>query len=283
MSTARRGLAMLAGVGVMVSICHSSNSYVVADEISPSAIKSETVLSQAVFIATGPSIASNTAISSDAVSFSAIENEIASLIVSNEAISVVSDTAISAEDKPKQIVVKIKKLKAKKIYLTLDEVRKKINKGMDLSKPSGLPKSEFVKLIQNMDYDYTGVFKRNAAYIWTLAHKYQFNEIFFMGIIANESKWGKYPDAIACNNYTGQKVNGKLLHYSSERKCLKKTAQSLGIKYLTEGGEHYNGTTLYEVNKEYCEPGIKKVNGKKKVYKYMWADDVYTCMQMIVG
>ena len=251
LNTARRGLAMLVGVGVMISICHYSNGNVVANTVSPSVIENVSVSSQAIFIETGSSITSN--------------------------------TIIGIVDNPKKITVKMKKLKAKKIFLSLDEVRKKINKDMDLSKPSGLPKSEFVTLIQNMDYDYTGVFKRNAAYIWDLAHKYHFNEIFFMGIIANESKWGSSKRAIETNNYTSQsKLDKSLIHYASERECFKQTAENLSKNYLTKGGKYYHGKTLYKVNLEYCEPGVKKEKGKKKVYKYMWADDVYGCMKMII-
>lgn len=259
MNTIRKGLAMLVVMGIMVGIFYSSHSYAIADSVSSSAIENVTASSQAVSIATGSSIASNAVISA------------------------VSNTAISANESPK-IKIKMKKLKAKKIFLSLAEVRKKINKDMDLSKPSGLPKSEFVALIQNMDYDYTGVFRRNATYIWDLAHKYHFNEIFFMGIIANESKWGSSKLAIETNNYTSQsKLDKSLIHYVSERECFKATAENLSKNYLRKGGKYYHGKTLYKVNLEYCEPGVKKVNGKKKVYKYMWADDVYGCMKMIIG
>ena len=127
-----------------------------------------------------------------------------------------------------KIVIKRKTLKSVKKYLSLEEVRKKLKRDMNISKPSGLPKEEFIKLIRNMDYDYTAVFSRNAEFIWNLAHKYQLNEIFFMGIIANESGWGGSEEAIATNNYTSQmkivkrqkKVGKKTIVYKKNLKIL---------------------------------------------------------------
>ncbi len=195
-----------------------------------------------------------------------------------------------------KIVIKRKTLKSVKKYLSLEEVRKKLKRDMDISKPSGLSKEEFVKLIRNMDYDYTGVFRRNAEFIWNLAHKYQLNEIFFMGIIANESGWGGSEEAVATNNYTSQmkivkrqkKVGKKtivykkkiLRFYTSEKKCFEETAINLRDNYLTKNGDYYNGVTICSVNKEYCEAGKHK-DGTP--YKYQWADEVYGCMQMILG
>ncbi len=195
------------------------------------------------------------------------------------------------------IVIKRKKLKAVKKYLSLKEVRKKINLDMDISKLSGLSKEEFVKLVQNMDYDYTGVFKRNAEFIWDITHKYQINEIFFMGIIALESGWGSSKDAISTNNYTSQmkvvtikkEIKGKtvtvrkqiLRSYSSEKECLKQTAEHLHKDYLNENsGEYYNGKTIYAINENYCIPGYHKDG---TLYKYQWGDKVYRCMKTIVG
>lgn len=179
--------------------------------------------------------------------------------------------------------------------LSLNEVRKKLNKEMDLSKPSGLSKKKFVKLIHDMDYDYTGFFKRNAEYVWNLAHKYGFNEVFFMAIAANESWWGSSEQALATNNYTSQmksvrqkkKVGKKtktiyvqkLKPYETEKQCLKETARNLGKNYLRKNGKYFAGVTLRDVNKHYCVPGVHK-DGTP--YKYKWADDVYGCMKMIL-
>ena len=162
---------------------------------------------------------------------------------------------------------------------TLKEVKKEMNLNMDLAKPSGLSKKDFSTLLSELPYDYTGFFKEHAEYIWDLSYKYGVNEIFLTAIIANESKWASYSSAIECNNYTGQKVGGRLLKYPSARACLEKTAKNLGKKYLKNSGEYYHGKTLYAVNEEYCEPG-KHDDGTS--YKYMWADNVYKCMEMIV-
>lgn len=200
--------------------------------------------------------------------------QIPEIVVSGQAINVETQDITVAETK------KPRKTQQKK-YLSLKQVRNKMHKKMKVSEPSGLSKKDFVKLMKNMEYDYTGVFDRNSEFIWELAHKYQFNEIFFAGIIADESWWGSSKPALATNNYTSQmNAEGKLKRYSSEKECFRKTAKNLGINYLRKKGKYYNGATIYGVNKIYCAPGVHK-DGSKYVYK--WADDVYKCMEMIVG
>ena len=48
---------------------------------------------------------------------------------------------------------------------------------------------------------------------------------------------------------------------------------------MDKAGPYYNGTTIKAVNKIYCEPGKHKDGS---VYKYKWADAVYSCMSRIV-
>lgn len=190
---------------------------------------------------------------------------------------------VTREEKPNTAkVVELKPLethKIKKKYKTLEEVKKMLSKEMDVSKPSGLSKKDFVKVIRKMYYDYTGVFARNSEYVWDLAHKYRFNEIFFMGIIANESWWGSSKKALATNNFTSMMRSGKLIPYQTERQCLEATARNLGRNYLRKDGKFYRGVTVYAVNKKYCVPGVHKDGSP---YKYKWADDVYSCMKMIL-
>lgn len=176
------------------------------------------------------------------------------------------------------IVIEMKTLKS--VSLSLKEVRKKFHKKMNLCKPSGLSKKKFKRLIRNMKCDYKGFFKKNAELIWILAHKYHFNEVFFVGVIANESWWGSDKSAIANNNYTGQKMHGKLICYASVRECLEKTAKNIGQNYLKKKGKYYAGQTLYDVNMNYCEAGVHE-DGTS--YKFQWADEVYGCMETFLG
>lgn len=215
-------------------------------------------------------------------------------IVSLRTISL-DDTITSSKENSKKAT--IKSVTPQKKYLSIEEVKDLTNEKMDLSKPSGLSKKEFVKLISNMKYDYTGVFKRNAGFIWKLAHKYKFNEIFFMAIIANESLWGASELAMKNNNYTSQmeivekeqitedgekeiiRVQ-KIIFYPTERECFKETARNLRKNYLTKGRRYYAGTDIYSINESYCEPGVHKDG---TLWKYMWAEDTYRCMEMILG
>lgn len=273
----RKGLAMFLTMAVVISICNSSYSYVVANT--------------GIFYATEEEMVSLRTISSVSTGAAITTGE--AITTSPDAMTIVPEQEEKSDDNKMVIAVETPELQ--KIEKTLKEVRKELNKGMDLSKPSGLSKKKFVKLIRNMDYDYTGVFKRNAEYIWTLAHTYHFNEIFFVGIIANESRWGSSEKAIATNNYTSQMMSvkqekkvgkktktiyvQKLRPYKSEKECLKETAQNLGKNYLRKKGKFYAGVTVYDVNEHYCVPGVHN-NGKP--YKYKWADGVYGCMKMIL-
>lgn len=191
-----------------------------------------------------------------------------------------------------------KKSKAKK-YKSLEEYRNEMNIHMDISKPSGLSKATFVKLMKDLEYDYTGLFSRSAKDIWETGQKYQVDEVALASIAAQESGWGASEKAIATNNYTSQmksiKVKKiikdeegkekevtvykqKLRPYKSEKECFEETAKNLRDNYLKESGKYYHGKTLKMVNLEYCAP-VKK--GKHTVYT--WYKGVYGCMKMIVG
>lgn len=226
------------------------------------------------------------------ISYYTVEKEIVS--VRTISVDETPSTGSQKNSKTKATTKSVKTVTPK--YLSLKEVKHLTNKKMDLSKPSGLSKENFVELIKKMDYDYTKVFERNAEYVWELAHKYKFNEIFFMAIIANESLWGASELAIANNNYTSQMITEKqaitkdgkieivykqkMISYPSEKECFLETARNLGKNYLTKGGKYYRGTDIFSVNESYCEPG-KHEDGSP--YKYMWAKDTYTCMEMILG
>ncbi len=276
------------GLGLMMVIVSvTSSNCVVADTADTTRFVAEEELVSLRTIATESAIT---------VVESAVATTGSTIIVTGPAIATnPSMTMEEKEEKVSAVVVEMETLKSVKKYFSLKEVRKRFNKRMNISKPSGLPKEEFVKLIRNMDYDYTGVFKRNAELIWNLARKYRFNEIFFMGIIAQESLWGSSEQAVATNNYTSQmrsvkkekEVDGEIIvwyeqvlkSYATEKECFKETAKNLGENYLRKNGKFYHGVTVYAVNKEYCEPG-KHEDGTP--YPYKWGDGVLGCMEIIL-
>lgn len=194
-----------------------------------------------------------------------------------EIVNTISEQPVEQKCKLTLKVIKAQKIK---VYKSIKEVKSELSVNIDLSKPSGLSKKDFVNLMKKLEYDYTGFFKRNSEFVWNLAQKYKFNEIFFMAVIANESLWASSDAALATNNYTSQMSNGELIHYSSEKDCLEVSAKNIGKNYLRKDGKYYNGKTVYAVNELYCEPGVHK-DGTP--YKYKWADDVYRCMEMIIG
>jgi beta-N-acetylglucosaminidase len=78
-----------------------------------------------------------------------------------------------------------------KQYIKIEDVR--ISFDMDVSKPTGLSKEDFVTLVTNMKYDKTGILEKNAGVIWECCQKYNVNEIFVLGICGIESAWCSAP------------------------------------------------------------------------------------------
>lgn len=256
-NTTRKGLGRILMIAMVITICYSSNN-VIAD-IGVTVSEKEMVSLRTISILPETTETTGSAIMPN--SMNAVKEE------RKEEVNII--TAI--EETPLKMI--------KKKDLTLKKARKTFSKKMDLSKPSKISKKEFVKLIHKMNCDYTGLFKKNCKYIWTIAKKNHVDVIFLTAICANESGWGADEAAIANNNYTGQKIEGRLISYTSERECLRKTAKNLSKNYLRKGGKYYEGMTLYDVNKNYCEPGVRKDG---TTYTYQWADEVYGCMKRIL-
>ena len=68
-------------------------------------------------------------------------------------------------------------------YSSLEEVIEQMDYSMDMGKPCGLSKEDFVKLMEELPYDYTGFYSRNAEFIWEMEQEYQVNAIFYCGIV----------------------------------------------------------------------------------------------------
>lgn len=151
-------------------------------------------------------------------------------------------------------------------YTKIEDV--KISFNMDVSKTTGLSKEDFIKLVQNMRYDRTGILARNAGHIWELCHKYNVNEIFVLGICGIESAWCSAPQHQSTHNYCSLMTGGKLIAYPSDEAGFEAMISLLGQKYLTPGASLYHGATITGVGRCYCNPTS-------------WPKKVYTCMQQV--
>lgn len=167
------------------------------------------------------------------------------------------------------------KKKVKK-YKSLTKFKEDMNFDMDLSKPSGLSKKDFIKLLSGLKSkllkkhplippDPNGVYKKEASFIWKLGQKYQVNEIFLTALTGQEGAWCGDSSAIKCNNFTGQKPSGELVYYKSVRKGLEKTAKNLRKRYLKKGRKN-----LSTIQSLYCPNSTT------------WDIEVYKCMKTIV-
>jgi len=146
----------------------------------------------------------------------------------------------------------------------------KISKNMDLTKRTGLSKTDFKKIMKNLKSDKSKFFYRNADTIYELCKKYQINEMFFCGLIAAESGWNIAGNHRSTHNYISLMYNGKLIKYSSEKEGLEVAAKKLHQNYLTKGGKYYNGKTINGVQKRFCPASNT------------WDDLVYGCMKYVV-
>ena len=126
-----------------------------------------------------------------------------------------------------------------KQYIKLEDV--KISFNMDVSKTTGLSKSDFITLVQNMKYDRTKILAKNAGWIWECCQKY---------------------------NYSSLMNKGKLIPYASDEAGFEAMIQLLGQRYLTPGASFYHGSTITGVGTCYCNPNS-------------WPKKVYTCMQQV--
>ena len=154
-------------------------------------------------------------------------------------------------------------------YIQIDDIE--ISNDMDLSVRAGISKDDFIELMDNLSVDYAGFFRENASIIYDLCEQYEINEIFFCGLIADESGWDIAQNHRDAHNYISMmKKDGGLIQFSSVEEGLEKAAILLHEKYLTEGGKYYHGKTIEDVR--YC---FNRNNPE-------WTSKVYACMKTIL-
>lgn len=153
-----------------------------------------------------------------------------------------------------------------KSYIPVSEV--KISFNMDVSKPTGLSRDDFIELVSKMRYDRTGILEANAGVIWDCCQKYNVNEIFVLGICGIESAWCSAPQHQRTHNYASLMSKGKLIPYASDAEGFEALIKLLGQNYLTPGRGVYHGKTITGVGTSYCNTTT-------------WPPKVYKCMQQV--
>lgn len=151
-----------------------------------------------------------------------------------------------------------------KTYIPLSELT--ISFTMDVSKPTGLSKEDFISLVQKMKYDKTGILKANAGVIWENCQKYNVNEIFVLGICGIESAWCSAPQHQNTHNYASLMSKGRLIPYATDEQGFEALIKLLGQSYLRPGAGLYHGSTITGVGTCFCNTTT-------------WPPKVFKCMQ----
>lgn len=115
-------------------------------------------------------------------------------------------------------------------------------------------------LTANELYETLSGFKNGvlAEFSWALKDcedMYSINAFFLAALIAQESGWVTSYRALYQNNLTGHAVYNNAAAgttFNSQEESIYNTAKLLRNNYLTKGGPNYNGTSIWNVNTDYC-------------------------------
>lgn len=157
----------------------------------------------------------------------------------------------------------------------------KLNKNIDLSKPSGFSLEQFKKVLSNNNQDKNKVLENNAEYFYYIEQQYGINGVFVAAIGIHESAWGTSKIARDKKNLFGygaydMSAYSSAYSYNGYAAGIDMIARVLVKHYLnTKGtsiydgekatGRFYNGKTLTAVNKRYATDK----NWSSSVYKWM--------------
>lgn len=157
----------------------------------------------------------------------------------------------------------------------------KLNKNIDLSKPSGFSLEQFKKVLSNNNQDKNKVFENNAEYFYYIEQQYGINGVFVAAIGIHESAWGTSKIARDKKNLFGygaydMSAYSSAYSYNGYAAGIDMIARVLVKHYLNPKGtsiyngekatgRFYNGKTLTAVNKRYATDK----NWSSSVYKWM--------------
>lgn len=157
----------------------------------------------------------------------------------------------------------------------------KLNKNMNLMKPSGLTIEQFKKVLSNNNQDKNGIFEDNAEYFYYIEQQYGINGVFVASIGIHESAWGTSKIATNKKNLFGygaydMSAYASAYSYNGYAAGIDMIARVLVKHYLNPKGtsiyngeiatgKYYSGNTLSAVNKKYATDK----NWNNAVYKWM--------------
>ena len=157
----------------------------------------------------------------------------------------------------------------------------KLNKNIDLSKPSGFSLEQFKKVLSNNNQDKNKVLENNAEYFYYIEQQYGIKGVFVAAIGIHESAWGTSKIARDKKNLFGygaydMSAYSSAYSYNGYAAGIDMIARVLVKHYLNPKGtsiydgekatgRFYNGKTLTAVNKRYATDK----NWSSSVYKWM--------------
>ena len=139
---------------------------------------------------------------------------------------------------------------------------------MELNKPSGLTRNDFVKVLSGNSEDTEKIFEQNAGLFYDMEQKYNINGIFLASMGIHESNWGKSNIAKQKKNLFGygsydSSAFESSYTFESYQYGIELVAKVLAKYYLNEPGtiiydgetavgSYYNGPTILGVNTRYA-------------------------------
>lgn len=164
-------------------------------------------------------------------------------------------------------------------------IKQNLDINMELNKPSGLTKEDFVKVLSRNPSDKNKIFEQNAEVFYNMEQKYNINGVFLAAMGIHESNWGKSVIAKEKKNLFGYgSYDRDPYNYSYEfglyEEGIELIAKVLVKYYLNQKGtpiydgefakgSYYNGPTVKGVNIRYASDD----NWSNRVYSIM--EDLY--------
>lgn len=212
----------------------------------------------------------------DATSYTAID----STVIKEEKIIIVEELALADNSVETEILtVNIETEENENIETissisdkSIEEIIAEIGPEMDISKPSGISKSNFIFLLEHCKYDKNNVLKENAGLIWEECQTRQLHEFAVVGIIAAESWWAnpeKSELVAKKKNIMSIKNNdGDYKTYETYSDCILDAIRILSEEYVSDEGRYHTGGRLDIIADTYSENGTE------------WAALVAECAEM---
>lgn len=171
-------------------------------------------------------------------------------IVSNVPIEVLTREVAQLEAEALQLRAEEERL-ALEEQLRLEEIeayKEPTYNPYNLLEPSNISREQAYEILEG-----TALQSVSSMYVY-MEELYGLNALWLMAISAEESAWGRSSLAISNNNLGGIKDRtGGWAWFESWGECLEYKADLLYNEYLTVDGSYYNGLSVWNVNRRYCE------------------------------